>query len=69
VQPLLPAAATADVGLAVAQRRIGEIDASALHQPLRGDVLDLQQRLADLQRDGVTQALARHLPQLLSSAG
>jgi hypothetical protein len=69
VQPLLPAAATADEGLAVAQRRIGEIDASALHQPLRGDVLDLQQRLADLQQDGVTQALARHLPQLLSSAG
>jgi hypothetical protein len=68
VQTLLPAAAEADQGLAAAHQRIGAIDASALHQPLRGNVADLQQRLADLQQGGATQALARHLPRLLSSS-
>ena len=68
VTALVPAAAEADRGLVAAHRRIGAINASTLHQPLRGDVLDLQQRLADLQRGAVTEALARQLPGLLPTA-
>jgi hypothetical protein len=68
VTSLVPAAAAADRGLVAANRRIAAIDASTLHQPLRDEVTDLQQRLADLQRGAVTEALARQLPGVLASS-
>jgi hypothetical protein len=62
LQSLGPAAAAADRGLTSAQRRIAAIDASSLHEPLRGDVVDLQRRLDDLQARGATAMLAARLP-------
>lgn len=70
LQRLAPAAAAADRGLTSAQRRIAAIDASTLHQPLRGQVVDLQRRLGDLQARGATALLAtRQLPTMLGGEG
>jgi hypothetical protein len=69
VSSLLPAAVEADRALVTAYRRIAAIDPSTLHEPLRGQVTDLQRRLADLQDGAASRALARQLPGLLPSAG
>jgi hypothetical protein len=54
LQSLGPAVTRADQAVAAAQQRIAAIDPATLHEPLRGQVVDLQGRLADLRRRGVS---------------
>jgi hypothetical protein len=54
LQSLAPAVARADRAVAAAQERIAAIDPATLHQPLRGQVVTLQSRLAELRRRGVS---------------
>jgi hypothetical protein len=61
LRSLAPALARAEQGVASAQRRIAAIDAATLHEPLRGEVVGLQRRLADLQRQGLGAGLSAGL--------
>jgi hypothetical protein len=54
LQTLAPLVARADQSLATAQQRIAAIDPATLHEPLRGEVVDLQARLTELRRQGVS---------------
>ena len=54
LQSLAPLVARADQSLAAAQQRIAAIDPATLHEPLRSEVVDLQARLTELRRQGVS---------------